>query len=647
MYEQNDYLQLLKNLPFELFLRVLDNLNPMDLKNYIQMPNLYHELKHRYKIIQWPPEEIHPNYKDVFMNLKDIMGDDDSMTCLSRFKGLIFIIINKFGGNPEDLLFDEFALMMQEKVLKFEDLKLYFNMENILDQSPYVDQLLINHFCTRILKYKPNIFQYCLLPGLKKLETLSGLWRPDFISKLDFTQYKSNIDKDDNDHTVKFMGGLETLCLEGVLRTDVLESKIPLFPPKLFLYQLSITPPITNKCFQNIVRLELNDITDETFGFIELPNLVRLLISGSFLSKVSNLKAINLKSLVIRSYLENASLELLHIETPQIKKLELCCETFHSAQFVTSLDTLEEVTIYQGCSNDIRIPIINLENLLNDQSPNPFTFASSVKKIRVGNTIPIFTNLHFPNLESLTILGEEYGYNSYNNQIHYIPGPVNELIFTSVPVFNNLCYLGRPGINKVQIIVDYMQFSDRQGLNFKGLSKFYPNVETLILKNCLLPDMYLQENHSIKKLDISFSNEIHNIIHLNFEKTVLSQLRKLKISRLLGGKVHPYCDSILFRHFEAAKLEDLIMENVFLRNHFSTLTHPMLKKLYIPRILSLDIASSEILEEVYLDGEGISCFRGLTIGQLPNIVEFHPPKNMKSRTMGEYQIYECINPARA
>ncbi|CCH43918.1 hypothetical protein BN7_3473 [Wickerhamomyces ciferrii] len=637
---EKDHLTLLKNLPFELFLRVLDNLNPIDLEHFIEIPGLYNQIKDRYKIIYWPPVEINSKHKDMFMKLQNALFYD--FQTVVDFKGLILLNIQDFKRETRRLLF-YFLLQVQHRYdeMKFKAFRMYINVNNIMDydrldwsKNGGTAYSLIIYLFSTLGNEPSNTTKYkFLLPGLNDLELNSKFWGPEIIQCFDFTKYELSVNEDHKE--VKFMGGLESLTIKGDIRSDVLKSKIPLFPRKLTLHDQLNTPPLTNKCFANVTKLELYDFKHDVFGFVELPKLVHLFITGSSLFKVSDLKAPILESLIIHSYVDGSPLELFNIQSPRIETLELVCESFHSAQSV-SFDTLKEVTIHQPPPFITKPTIINLESLSNSSLPNPFNFIKFVKKISVSNTIPIFTNnMNFRNLNiSLTILGERYGHSRDRNQISCIPWMVNELIFTDISIFNEFSCIIRPGIKKIQIINTHVP--DIKGdpqLDLKILSRLYPNVEILILQNCTFKDLRNFKNLNIKELDISFSIR-RRTKYLNLEGMVLSALKRLRIRR---PRVIP--TSVIYRPvpkeyidikgLQAPNLEELIIKDVQISHHLNTMTYPKLKKLAIDHIESLEIASNENLEEVYLDGGGDGGnIISLTVGELPNFVKFYPPKNM-------------------
>ncbi|CCH43917.1 hypothetical protein BN7_3472 [Wickerhamomyces ciferrii] len=629
---ETDYLQLLKNLPFELFLRVLDNLNPIDLENFIEfIPGLYNQIKDRYKIVHWPPVVINPKHKDVFLSFEDFADNSDEfLQNISQFKGLILLNFKDFGEHQTVKgLLNEFLSLIPYQNIKFKGFKMYLNVDNVLARSYWkrhrssIRQPFMDDFCSDILRYTPDVFQYCLLPGLKKIGTCSNFWCPKVIDCFNFTQHESSIKKGEKNHTGKFMGGLESLTLRGVLRAEVLESKVPLFPQELKLdLQSTYTPSLTNKCFQNVTELKLYHINDDIFGFVELPDLVHLEIDGKNLFKVSNLKATKLESLEIYSKLEDPSLELYNIETPQLKKLVICCETFHSAQFVT-FDKLEEASIYQPLIRHNLPMIINLENKVS----SPIKFVNSVKRISVSSIIPIFTNIFYPNLESLTILdGSGFAGNSKDKtQIHYFPSSVHELVFSSSVSFYKLCHsLGRPGIKKIQIIDTYFWHYGNQIPDLSSISSLYPDVEILFLQDCLLKDFKDSKNHNIKELDITLTDvSVDREILFNFEGAVFSKLRKLRIRR--QEKPHDWYDSIILKGFKAPNLEELIMEYVYIPHYFSTLKFPKLRKLSMCHVSELEIVDSEVLEEVKIHRYSRYSFnRKLKAGELRNAsVEFY------------------------
>ncbi|CCH46851.1 hypothetical protein BN7_6452 [Wickerhamomyces ciferrii] len=627
MKMENDYLQLvLKNLPFELFLKVLDNSSPTDIKKFIEIiPGLHNQIKDRYKIIQWPPLRANPKHEDVIQDLKTVSED---IQCIYQFKGLILLEIKDVESEYSRDLLRNF-LPKIEAEMKFKAFKIYItNDDPQWYHANHNGRSFINSLFSVLDKRQDNIFKHCSLTGLKRLHLPNGkFWIPECIKFYDFSQDGSSSNQAVED--VRFMGGLETLRIEGDLRSDVLESKIPLFPQQLILYQPSTTPLLSRQCFQNVTDLRLYDINDDIFGFVELPNLVHLLVTGRNLFKVSDLKAPALESLTIHSDLTGLSFQLFNIETPQIKQLELICETFHSAEFV-SFDTLKEVTIDQPIYYT-NPPIINLELLANNGNlSNPLNFVKSAKRIRVSNTIPIFTKTHFPNLESFTILGDGYGRRSVENQIYSIPSSVNELIFTSMKYFDELDHLGRSGIKKVQILDRHID--SRYKLDLRTLSILYPDVESLILQNCYLKDLNNQlNNHNIKELDVHF-DQVATGRSLNFEGAVFSQLRKLRIRH---PQEHPKVhlkNYLNLKGFEAPNLEELIVQDFHIEHHLSTSPYPKLKKLTIDYASSLEIVSSDILEEVHLDGGNnygfLACIKQLYMGEIfrNSGFKFYPPK---------------------
>ncbi|CCH43919.1 hypothetical protein BN7_3474 [Wickerhamomyces ciferrii] len=632
-----DYLQMLKNLPLELFLRVLDNLNPIDLEKFIEIiPGLYNQVKDRYKIIYWPPKVNESQFEDVFENLDAAYKNLEN---IYQFKGLILLNIKEFGKPSRDLLFN--FLLEIEPDMKFKAFKLYVNIDNYHWYYEH-EGYRVTDVLFRILRIIPNTFQRFSLPGLKRIELESQYWSPEAFECFDFSDDNSSANQQADDE-VNFMGGLDSLSLEGDLSSDILDSKIAIFPQQLILKEQSILPPLARNCFQNITELKIDNVDYDTFGFFEVPNLVHLSITtyNAGLFKVSNFKAKSLETLEIetsnynlalQSKRINSSLQLINIETPKIKKLKMVCGTFHSAHFVT-FDTLEEVTIYQfdfkNSTWTAKDMIIDLESLSTESSQHPFNFISKVKRIRVSNTIPIFTNMHFPNLESLTILDKFYGYDIDRNQIHYIPSSVSEIIFTSDSMLNELIHLARPGIKKIQFPDEYTPDKIRI-IDLTVLSRSYPDVECLILENCLIKDSNNVKNHNIKKLDISFRGW-NTELSLNFEGAVFSQLRKFSLRHPgpFNRKVHQK-DYLNLKNFEAPNLKKLVIEDFHIEHHLSTLAFPKLKKLTIDYISSLEIVSSKILKTVHLDYGIKSCNIGkLQFGEFRKSIKFYPPSNIE------------------